>query len=170
MASLNNQITMFNAQQANNTSQFNAQSENAAEARNANRITDVNKANAAILNQTTQFNEQIDFQREQWNAQNKQAVIQSNVAWRRQSNMADTAATNAVNQQNVQNAFGLTSAAQSFLWQELRDQADYDFRFANDSASRKTAIAAAQAEGDAAKNWNTNFNNIANSVSSIFGD
>jgi len=172
MASLNNQITMFNAQQANNTSQFNAQSENAAEARKANRITDVNKANAAILNQTAQFNEQIDFQREQWNAQNKQAVIQSNVAWRRQSNMADTAATNAVNQQNVQNAFGLTSAAQSFLWQELRDQADYDFRFANDSASRKTqaAIAAAQAEGDAAKNWNTNFNNIANSVSSIFGD
>jgi hypothetical protein len=71
--------------------------------------------------------------------QNAQAVEQANTQWRRQSNTINTAAQNAVNQQNAQNAFGLTSAAaQSFLWQELRDQADYDFRWATDSASRKT--------------------------------
>ena len=172
MASLGAQVDQFNVAQLNAAEQFNTQSTNAAEARDANRTADVNKANAAILNQTSQFNAQLDFNRNQWNAQNEQAVAQSNVTWRRQANMADTAAANAINQQNVQNAFGLTSSAQSFLWQELRDQADYDFRFANDSASRRTqaAIAAASAEGDAATNWSTNFNNIANSVSTMFGD
>ena len=88
---------------------------------------------------------------------------QSNVQWRRNANLADTAAQNAVNQQNVQNSFALSSAAQSQLWQELRDQADYDFRWAEGSANRS-------AEGDAAKNWAANFNNISNSVNKIFGD
>ena len=97
---------------------------------------------------------------------------QSNVQWRRNANLADTAAQNAVNQQNVQNSFALSSAAQSQLWQELRDQADYDFRWAEGSANRRTQamISAASAEGDAAKNWAANFNNISNSVNKIFGD
>ena len=58
-------------------------------------------------------------------------------------------AQNAMNQQNAQNAFGLTQAAQSFLWQELRDQADYDFRWATDTANRKlqAMMSAASAEG-----------------------
>jgi hypothetical protein len=85
--------------------------------------------------------------------------------------MADTAAQNAVNQQNAQNAFGLTSAAQSFLWQELRDQADYDFRFAENSANRKlqAMIAAASSEGDAAKNWSNNFSSASSTIDRIFG-
>ena len=35
---------------------------------------------------------------------------------------------NQINAQNAQNAFAMSQTAQSFLWQELRDQADYDFR------------------------------------------
>jgi len=68
-------------------------------------------------------------------------------------------------------AFGMTSAAQSFLWQELRDQADYNFRFADNTATRKlqAMIAAASAEGDVAKNWTTNFNNIAGTINKVFG-
>ena len=171
MASLNSQMEQFNVGQLNNMEQFNKQSENAANARDANRTADVNKANASILNQTSQFNAQLDFNRQQWNAANEQAVINSNVTWRRQSNMADTAAQNAVNQQNAQNAFGLTSAAQSFLWQELRDQADYDFRFAENAANRKlqAMIAAASSEGDAAKNWSSNFSSASGTIDRIFG-
>ena len=88
----------------------------------------INVVDKPKINQVNQFNAQLDYNRQQWNAANEQAVINSNVNWRRQSNMANTAAQNAVNQQNAQNAFGLTSSALSFLWQELRDQADFDFR------------------------------------------
>ena len=171
MASLAANMTQFNTAQQNNMRQFNVQSQNAAAARDADRIADVNKANASILNQNAQFNAQLDFNRGQWNAANEQAVINSNVSWRRSSNLANTAAQNAVNQQNAQNAFGLTSSAQSFLWQELRDQADYDFRFAENSANRKlqAMIAAASSEGDAAKNWSTNFNNASATIDRLFG-
>ena len=171
MASLASQTEQFNVAQMNASEQFNIQSQNAANARDAQRTVDVNKANAAILNQVNQFNAQLDFNRQQWNAANEQAVINSNVTWRRQSNMANTAAQNAANQQNVQNAFGLSSSALSFLWQELRDQADYDFRFAENDANRKlqAMIAAASSEGDAAKNWSTNFTNASNTIDRIFG-
>ena len=172
MASLEANINQFNTAQMNANNQFNAQSKNAAAARDANRVADVNKANAAILNQVSQFNAQLDFNREQWNSANEQAIINSNVNWRRQSNLADTAAQNAVNQQNAQNAFGLTSSALSFLWQELRDQADYDFKWATDTANRKlnAMIAAASSEGDAAKNWSSNFERASSTVSRIFGE
>ena len=171
MANLNAQMQQFNIAQLNAAEQFNVQSQNAAFAREAARITDINKANAAILNQVSQFNAQIDFNRQQWNAANEQAVINSNINWRRQSNTANTAAQNSVNQQNVQNAYGLTSSALSFLWQELRDQADYDFRFAENDANRKlqAMIAAASSEGDAAKNWSTNFTNASSTINRIFG-
>jgi hypothetical protein len=171
MASLNAQVNQFNTAQANATKQFNTQQQNAAEARRVGIEADINKANAAIVNQTKQFNAQLDFQRDQWNAANQQAVQQSNVNWRRKANLADTAAANAVNQQNVQNAFGLTQAAQSFLWQELRDQASYDFQWADNTATRKNnaMIAAASSEGDAAKNWSANYDNVASTVDRIFG-
>jgi hypothetical protein len=171
MASLNTQINQFNSQQNNAAEQFNVQQQNAAEARRVGIEADINKANAAIVNQTRQFNEQIDFNRDQFNTQNALAIQQSNVEWRRRTNLADTAAENAINQENAKMAFGLTSAAQSFLWQELRDQADYNFRWANDTATRKTQamIAAASSEGDIAKNWSTNFTNISSTVNKIFG-
>ena len=65
----------------------------------------------------------------------------------------------------------MTSSANSFLWQEVRDQADYDFRWATDTANRKlqAMIAAASSEGDAAKNWSANFNNAATTIDNIFG-
>ena len=171
MAQIETQIRQYNAGYINATNQFNIQAQNAAEARDAQRITDVNKANAAIMNQVEQFNEQLNYNRQQWNAANEQAVINSNIDWRRRANTADTAAQNAVNQQNAQNAFGLTQAAQSFLWQELRDQADYDFRWATDTANRKVQamMAAASAEKDAAKYWGSNFRSASSTINSLFG-
>ena len=170
MASLAAQIDQYNASQYNASVQFNAQAINAAAARNAQRVADVNKANATIINQVAQFNEQMDFNRDQWNAANAQAVVNSNVDWRRKANLANTAAQNAVNQQNVANAFQLSTQAQAFLWQELRDQADYDFKFADNTATRKVQamVSAAGTEGDIARNWSTNFTNIQSTVDKIF--
>jgi len=171
MSNLAAQINQYNSSQLNAMEQFNVQLQNAAAAREAQRTLDVNKSNAAIINQVTQFNAQLDFNRDQWNAANAQAVEMSNIDWRRKANTANTAAQNAVNQQNVQNAFSISNQAQAFLWQELRDQADYDFKFADNTATRKVQamIAAASSEGDAATNWNTNFNNVADTVDLIFG-
>jgi hypothetical protein len=171
MANLNSQVEQFNAQQLNVASQFNVQQENAAEGRRIQNQVEINKANAAIVNQTKQFNEEIDFRRDSFNVQNAQAIEQSNITWRRNANLADTAAQNESNRMNAQNAFNLSSTAQSFLWQELRDQADYDFRWADSSANRKVQamIASASAEGNAAKNWTTNFNSVATVVDNIFG-
>ena len=133
---------------------------------------DNNKSNAAILNSAAQFNAQLQFNTEQWNRQNEQAVINSNVTWRRQANQFDTAAQNQANMMNAQQAFGLTNNALSFVWQELRDQADYDFRWADNTATRKlnAMVAAAGAEGDAAKNWSTNFNTASSKIDNLFSN
>ena len=44
--------------------------------------------------------------------------------------------------QNAMNAFNLSSQSMSFLWQELRDQADFDFRAAENEENRKAQILA----------------------------
>ena len=68
------------------------------------------------------------------------------------------------------NAFNLSSQSMSFLWQELRDQAEYDFRWATDTANRKVQamMSAAGAEGDAAKNWGSNFSKASSTINSLF--
>ena len=43
---------------------------------------------------------------------------------------------NQINAQNAQNAFAMSQTAQSFLWQEIRDQADYDFRASENEKNR----------------------------------
>ena len=133
-------MNQYNASQMNAMSQFNATQDNAAAARDAQRQADVNKFNAQLVTQVDQFNSQQDFARNQWNAQNAAAVEASNVQWRRQANTINTAAQNQINMQNAQNAFGLISQSQSFLWQELRDQADFDFRAFENEENRKAQI------------------------------
>ena len=66
--------------------------------------------------------------------------MQSNVEWRRKANTIDTAAQNAVNQQNAQNAFGLSTQAMTFMWQELRDQASYVFQGEQNEAQRQAGL------------------------------
>jgi hypothetical protein len=140
MANLYQQNQQFNASQKNAMEQFNAAQQNSAEARRVQNEIGIAQADAQMKVQIDQFNSQQDFQRNQWNAQNTQAVLQADVKWRRQLNTANTAAVNAVNQQNAQNAFGLSQQAQAFMWQELRDQADYAFRSADNYEQRKSAM------------------------------
>ena len=169
MSSLNAQINQFNAGQQNATAQFNATQANAAEARDAQREADVNKFNAQLATQVDQFNANQDFARNQWNAQNVAAVEASNVQWRRQTNVANTAAQNAVNMQNAQNAFSMSQTAQSFLWQELRDQADYDFREGENERSRIAQLVNTALASDPSK-YSSSLGNLQNLIGVITED
>ena len=155
MANLAAQMNQFNAVQQSAISEFNATQANAAAARDAGRTAEVNRLNAQLATQIEQFNANQDFARNQWNAQNAAAVEASNLQWRRQTNTANTAAQNAVNLQNAQNAFNLSTQAQAFLWQELRDQADFDFRFAENEKSRIGALLNTALAADPASYKNT---------------
>ena len=169
MSSLDAQINQFNVGQQNATAQFNATQANAAEARDAQREADVNKFNAQLATQVEQFNANQDFARNQWNAQNVAAVEASNVQWRRQTNVANTAAQNAVNMQNAQNAFSMSQTAQSFLWQELRDQADFDFRAGENERSRIAQLVNTALASDPSK-YSSSLGNLKNLIGVITED
>jgi len=150
--------------------QFNATQNNAAAARDSQREADLNKFNAQLVTQVDQFNSQQDFARNQWNAQNAAAVEASNVQWRRQANTVNTAAQNQINMQNAQNAFGLSMQSQSFLWQELRDQADFDFRAYENEENRKAQIisTALANEGKAGEKYDDFLTGLLGTVSNSF--
>ena len=170
MANLNAQINQYNTSQMNAMEQFNATQSNAAEARRANREVDINKFNAQLITQVDQFNSQQDFTRNQWNAQNAAAVEASNVQWRRQANTINTAAQNQINMQNAMNAFNFTSQNLSFLWQELRDQADFDFRASENEENRKAQIIATAIanEGKPGERYDDYLNSLLSTIGSSY--
>ena len=96
-----------------------------------------------LNSQIGQFNEQLDFNRNQFNTQNANLIEQSNVKWRRDLNTANTAGINAVNQANAMNSFNLSNQGLSFLWQEMRDAAKWEYDSANNEADRKANLAIA---------------------------
>jgi len=170
MSNLQAQMNQYNASQMNAMEQFNATQDNAAAARDAQRQADLNKFNAQLVTQVDQFNSQQDFARNQWNAQNAAAVEASNVQWRRQANTINTAAQNQINMQNAQNAYGLSMQSQSFLWQELRDQADFDFRaFENEENRKAQIISTAMAnEGKSGQIYDDYLTNLVSSLSTSY--
>jgi hypothetical protein len=166
MGNLDASIAQFNAQQTNAIEQFNSSQKNAAEARRTQNAHEAAKLDAQLSTQVSQFNAQQDFNRDQFNVKNATAIAQSNLAWRRQANTAETAAINAVNQQNAQNAYGLSVAAQNFLWQELRDEADFTFKRWDNDEQRKTSLLVAALGNEAGVNkkdsWASNLTAITN--------
>ena len=155
MTGLAAQIEQSNVAQANAMSQFNVQQENANNALRFQTEADFEKTRVALKTDLDKYNAQLAFNRNQWNTQNAQAVEQSNIAWRRQANTINTAAANQVAMQNAMNANNLNSQALSFLWQELRDQADFDFRkYENEENRRVSVITTALAnEGESAETY-----------------
>jgi len=93
----------------------------------------------------------------------------ANVQWRRQANVANTAAQNAVNMANAQNAFAMSQTAQSFLWQELRDQADFDFRNTENEKNRISQLVNTALASDPSK-YNSSLGNLQNLIGLIAGD
>ena len=171
MANLSTTIELNNATRNDAMSQFNATQKNLAEAREKGITADINKFNSQIVTQTNQFNTQMDFNREQWNTANAQAVEMSNVEWRRKSNLVDTAAQNQVNAQNAQNSFGLSTQAMGFMWQELRDQAEFNFKWQDNEATRKAQLLATAIanEGEVANNWSDNLEDVTTVIDEFFG-
>ena len=165
---LNLQANMeqFNASQSNSMEQFNVAQQNAAEARRVGNELQANSLEAQLALDAEKFNARQEFARDQFNSQQEMVIAQSNVEWRRKANTADTAAINAVNQQNAQNAFSLTAAANNFLWQELRDEADFDFKRWDNDQQRKASllIAALGNEAGVGKQdvWNKSLESIGN--------
>ena len=171
MSGLNAQIEQFNVAQLNSSEQFNVQQQNARDALEFQVEADLEKANAAMVNQINQFNEQTAFERDKFNTANAQQIEQSNLAWRRQANTINTAAANQVAMQNAQNAFNMTSQAQSFLWQELRDQADFAFRASEGEENRKAQLYATALanESDSAKNWDSTLKSVGTLINALKG-
>ena len=168
MTGLEAQIDMNNVARNDAMSQFNATQENAAEARRVGIEADIDKFNAQLVTQVSEFNANQEFARNQWLAQNAEAVEASNVQWRRNANLADTAAQNTVNMQNAQNAFNLSQTASSFLWQEMRDQADYNFREAENDKNRIAQLVNTAIASDPSKYAATS--SLETLISAIIGD
>jgi len=173
MASMAANMEQFNKTQQNAMEQFNVTQENQARAAEEAAELEVARLDAQLSTQIDQFNSQQEFAREQFNTQNAQAIEQSNVAWRRQANTVNTAAINAVNQQNAQNAFGLSTQAMSFLWQELRDQMDYSFRAWDNDQQRKASLMVAALGNEGAsyegKNWSQNLQGMTSILTNFLG-
>ena len=117
----------FNAKNELQVEEFFAELSSQVEAANANRISNMNQFNVSQENSMEQFRIQIADGREKFNANMKFAVDQSNVQWRRQINTANTAVQNETNRINVQNAYNASQASLNFLWQKMRDNAQFNF-------------------------------------------
>ena len=72
--------------------------------------------------------------------------------------------------QNAQNAYGMSMQSQSFLWQELRDQADFDFRGGENELNRQAQIisTAIANEGEAGKTYDDYLTGLLNTLTGSF--
>ena len=140
MANLGSEMEKFNTSQANAMEQFNASEANKIAAINENNSIEAAKANADLAARVASFNNEIEFKRESWNSANAQAVEQANIEWRRKANTVDTAAQNASNQQHSQFTYNLSTQANAAMWQELRDQAQFDFTASQTDLERRIQL------------------------------
>lgn len=149
-AQLTAQVDMQNAARKDAMAQFNVSEINKTEMFNVGNKLQTSQFNATQVNAMTQLSAQLNSQREQFNAQMSSQLEQSNVNWRRQVNTANTAGVNAVNQANVQNAFNLSNQALTFLWQEMRDKAHWEFQASESEKDRKNQLEATLLANEAA--------------------
>ena len=120
--------------------QYNISEADRVAALNQNNNLEAQRLQNTLNSQIEQFNSQLDYNRNQFNTQNSLAIEQSNVQWRRQTNTANTAGQNSVNQANAMNSFNLSNQGLSFLWQEMRDAAKWEYDSSNNEADRKANL------------------------------
>jgi hypothetical protein len=169
MADLNARIDISNVQQENAIRQFNSSQENAAEARRVQNQIAIDSANAKLLQDADLHNSQIEYNRQQFNEANALVIAQSNAQWRRQINLANTAAQNAVNQQNAQNLFNLNTQANSFIWQELRDNADRDWKAWQNERNREADILMTALSTENGSEWVNSRSSLSNLINLLSG-
>lgn len=135
-------LSQFNATEANKMGMFNTSNKLQTDQFNVQIGQQADQFNSTQVNAMTQMTAQLQAQRDQFNVQMASQIEQSNVNWRRQVNTANTAGINAVNQANVQNAFNLSNQSLTFLWQEMRDKAHWDFQASESEKDRKNQLEA----------------------------
>ena len=155
MSGLKSQVETNNATRADTVSQYNSQLAQQRAALDAGNNLQAQQLTAQMGAQIDQFNSQLGFNRDQFNTQNTNVINQSNATWRRQLNTSNTAGENAMNQANAINMFNLSAQAQAYMWQEMRDGADWSFQSSMNDADAKTRLAISamgnEAATDAAK-------------------
>jgi hypothetical protein len=145
-------IDTQNAARNDAMTQFNIAEADRIAALNQGNSLEAQRLESTLNTQISQFNEQLDYNRNQFNVQNSLAIEQANVAWRRQLNTANTAGTNAVNQANAMNSFNLSNQSLSFMWQEMRDAAKWEYEETQNQLEQRTKLAVAALGNEAAEN------------------
>ena len=140
MTNIQKEMNIANAAAKNNMTQFNLSQQNAANARDADRELDRRKANASMAQDIDKFNSEMEFRRKSWNSANAAAVAAADVAYHRKTNEINTATQNAINMQNAMNSFKMSSQGLAFLNQEMRDQADFEFKSYEASEQRVASL------------------------------
>ena len=140
LASMEANMAQFNTSQANAMETFNTSEANKISALESQNQLQADKFNADLEAKITTFDAELQYRTDQWNASNAQAIEQSNIEWRRKANTVTTAAQNAANQQSAGFAYNMSATAQAQLWQELRDQATFDFSAAQSDIDRKINV------------------------------
>jgi len=148
--SLSSTINQQNAARNDAMNQFNTTETSRVAALNQNNKLEADRLQATLNSQIDQFNSQLEFNKENFNVQNSNLIEQSNVKWRRDLNTANTAGVNAVNQANAMNSFNLSNQGLSFLWQEMRDAAKWEYDSANNDADRQANLVVASLGNEAA--------------------
>jgi hypothetical protein len=123
-----NARVQFNAKNELQVEEFFAQLDVQVQSANKNRESAMRQFNVSQTNAFNQFTVQTADSREKFNGQMKFAVDQSNAQWRRQINTTNTAMQNETNRINVQNSYNASTSAQNFLWQKMRDNAQFNFQ------------------------------------------
>jgi hypothetical protein len=152
MNNLASTIDIQNSARNDAMTQFNITESNRVAALNQGNDLEAQRLEETLNSQIGQFNEQLEYNRNQFNVQNSLAVEQSNVAWRRNLNTANTAGENAVNQANAMNSFNLSNQGLSFLWQEMRDSAKWEYDAGQNASEQKTRLTIAALQSEAAEN------------------
>jgi len=145
-ANLQQQVELNNAQRADAMTQFTASERNKMNAMNAQNLIGIREANAQRETAVSQFNAQLRDAREKFNVQNQLIIDQSNVEWRRNINTANTAAINAANQTDAANLLNISNFAMSSMWQQWRDEAQWDMQAGENAEDRASSLALAALE------------------------
>ena len=147
---LTSQIAEQNAARGDAMNKFANEESNKISAINAQNTIGVDEADANRQATINQFNSTLADARQRFNVENQRVIDQSNVQWRRALNTANTAGQNAVNQANAMNSFNMSNQGLSFLWQEMRDAAKWEYEAAQNYEERQANLTIAALGNEAA--------------------
>tara|TARA_R110000744_G_scaffold307879_1_gene415977 strand:- start:3134 stop:4363 length:1230 start_codon:yes stop_codon:yes gene_type:complete len=146
-----NAARRINASTVNQTNQFFAGLQQSVLTTNSAQQTAISQFNAGQGNALEQFRATQSMNQQQYNATNYTVIKQANATWARQTATANTAAINAQNQFNATNVYNKSSTALNNKIQIMRDQADFSFNAAQNDEQRKTNLAVATLQAEAAR-------------------